>query len=63
MTRLDESTNDLFDFDRKVAVPPNRIPAGCKVITAEMLPLIEMSAEEITGIVVRVPGGAANVQD
>src|SRR5262249_56160958 len=46
-----------------VEVPPNRIPAGCAVITPEMLPLIDLKQEEIDQIVERVPGGIANIQD
>src|SRR5580692_8297520 len=34
-----------------IAVPPNRIPAGCQVIRPEMLSLVELTQEEIDGIV------------
>jgi amino acid adenylation domain-containing protein/natural product biosynthesis luciferase-like monooxygenase protein len=46
-----------------VEVPANRIPASCDAITPEMLPLVDLTAEEIERIVSRVPGGAANIQD
>ncbi|MGH8654271.1 MAG: condensation domain-containing protein, partial [Gammaproteobacteria bacterium] len=46
-----------------VNVPPNLISPECKVITPEMLPLVQLTAEEIEKIVKGVPGGAANIQD
>jgi amino acid adenylation domain-containing protein/FkbM family methyltransferase len=46
-----------------VVVPPNRIPTPCQAITPEMMPLVELKAEEIEQIVRQVEGGAANVQD
>jgi syringomycin synthetase protein SyrE len=44
-------------------VPPNLIPPECDAITPQMLPLVELQAEQIGRIVQMVPGGAANIQD
>ena len=46
-----------------IEIPPNRIPAGCKSILPEMLPLVELTEEEIGRIIASVPGGAPNIQD
>lgn len=44
-------------------VPPNLIPDGCVDIEPEMLPLVELSREEIARIARTVPGGSPNIQD
>jgi amino acid adenylation domain-containing protein len=46
-----------------VSVPANLIPPQCTAITPEMLPLIDLTQENIDHIVSGVAGGSANVED
>ena len=46
-----------------VEVPENRIPLGCDAIQPDMLPLVQLSPEEIERVVQEIPGGARNLQD
>ncbi|MDL5368233.1 amino acid adenylation domain-containing protein, partial [Xanthomonas sp. NCPPB 2654] len=44
-------------------VPQNRITLATTAITPDLLPLVDMTQDEIDGIVASVPGGVANIQD
>ncbi|MFB6894519.1 amino acid adenylation domain-containing protein, partial [Kitasatospora sp. NPDC056327] len=48
---------------REIAVPPNLIPADARAITPDMLPLIDLTTDELTRITDAFPGGAANIAD
>jgi amino acid adenylation domain-containing protein len=47
----------------QVQAPANRITEGTTTITPDMVPMVELTAEEIDRIVATVPGGAAGVAD
>ncbi|NQZ08923.1 MAG: amino acid adenylation domain-containing protein, partial [Algicola sp.] len=45
------------------SAPENLIPLDGELITPAMLPLLELSEEDLSRIVSQVPGGAGNIQD
>ncbi|WP_229359147.1 non-ribosomal peptide synthetase [Halomonas salipaludis] len=46
-----------------IIIPPNCISDDCSAIQPEMLPLVDLNAQEIRVIEAAVPGGASNIQD
>ncbi|KAF9159189.1 hypothetical protein BGX20_003054, partial [Mortierella sp. AD010] len=46
-----------------IKVPENQITSETRVITPEMLPLIDLTQADIDTIVNQVPGGVGNIQD
>ncbi|NUX59556.1 condensation domain-containing protein, partial [Paraburkholderia youngii] len=48
---------------REVPVPPNQMALDCQTITPDLLPLIDLTQDEIDRIVANVPGGTSKIQD
>ncbi|MBY8610300.1 amino acid adenylation domain-containing protein, partial [Burkholderia arboris] len=48
---------------REVVVPENRLGPDTQAITPDLLPLADLSQDDIDRIVAQVPGGIANIQD
>ncbi|KAF9354377.1 hypothetical protein BGX26_007800, partial [Mortierella sp. AD094] len=46
-----------------LALPPNAINADSRVIMPDMLPLIDLTQDDIDSIIQQVDGGLANIQD
>jgi amino acid adenylation domain-containing protein len=47
----------------RLPVPARRIPDDAQAITPDLLPLVELTQQQVTAIVARTPGGAANIAD
>jgi amino acid adenylation domain-containing protein len=60
---LADLASSLDRYTGRDTIPPNGIPAECRAIAPGMLPLIELTAEQIERVVQCVSGGAPNVQD
>jgi amino acid adenylation domain-containing protein len=60
---LEDPDANYAVLEGEVAASPHLIPAGATVITPDMLPLANLTAEQIGRIVEGVDGGAANVAD
>lgn len=54
------ATLKLYDG---VRIPPNEINQETLYITPDLLPLINLTEDDISNIIERVPGGVANIQD
>jgi amino acid adenylation domain-containing protein/non-ribosomal peptide synthase protein (TIGR01720 family) len=53
----------MIGLSKSFVVPPNLIPKGCEKITPDMLPLVDLSIDDIIQTVSTVPGGTKNIQD
>jgi amino acid adenylation domain-containing protein len=48
----------------EIELPPlSSIPAGCRSITPDMLPLLSLDLQQIQRIAAEIPGGQSNIQD
>ncbi|MDO7929211.1 amino acid adenylation domain-containing protein [Pseudomonas sp. KFB-139] len=56
-TAIEGGNDSLF------VAPANLIPDGCTALTPDMLPLVQLSQQQLDTLAQRVPGDAANVQD
>ncbi|WP_153509097.1 non-ribosomal peptide synthetase, partial [Dickeya oryzae] len=61
-TSLAELATTIERFEQ-ATVPENRIATDSQRITPAMLPLLELTQENIDGIVSSVPGGVSQIQD
>ncbi|WP_318212295.1 non-ribosomal peptide synthase/polyketide synthase [Streptomyces sp. SJL17-1] len=47
----------------RTEIPANAIPADATAVTPEMLPLVDLTTEELATVAASVDGGAANISD